>query len=78
VKAYQERGEEGLRNQVKSSGGRRRLPGPVREKIRDIVSRIDALIARLEEVSQEGIDEDVREKLEELIERARRLLEAAP
>ena len=31
VKAYQERGEEGLRNQVKSSGGRRRLPGPVRE-----------------------------------------------
>jgi transposase len=33
VKAYQERGEEGLRNQVKSSVGRRRLPGPVREKI---------------------------------------------
>ena len=33
VKAYQERGEEGLRNQVKSSGGRRRLPGPVREKM---------------------------------------------
>jgi transposase-like protein len=30
VKAYQERGEEGLRNQVKSSGGRRRLAGPVR------------------------------------------------
>ena len=34
VKAYQERGEEGLRNQVKSSGGRRRLPGPVREGMR--------------------------------------------
>ena len=33
VKAYQERGEAGLRNQGVSSGSRRKLPGPVREKI---------------------------------------------
>jgi hypothetical protein len=33
VKAYQERGEEGLRNPVRSSGRRRRLPGPVRKKM---------------------------------------------
>ena len=33
VKAYQERGEAGLRDQVRSSGSRRRLPGPVRKKI---------------------------------------------
>ncbi|MGA2958922.1 MAG: hypothetical protein ABSF48_24790, partial [Thermodesulfobacteriota bacterium] len=33
VKAYQERGEAGLRNQVRSSESRRKLPGPVREKI---------------------------------------------
>ncbi len=33
VKAYQERGEAGLRNQVRSSGSRRKLPGPVREKM---------------------------------------------
>jgi transposase-like protein len=31
VKAYQERGEAGLRNQGVSSGSRRKLPGPVRE-----------------------------------------------
>ena len=31
VKAYQERGEAGLRNQVRSSKRRRKLPGPVRE-----------------------------------------------
>jgi transposase-like protein len=31
VKAYQERGEAGLRNQVRSSESRRKLPGPVRE-----------------------------------------------
>ena len=31
VKAYQERGEEGLRNAVRSSGSRRKLPGPVRK-----------------------------------------------
>jgi transposase-like protein len=34
VRAYQERGEAGLRNQVRSSGGQRKLPGPVRKKIR--------------------------------------------
>ena len=33
VKAYQERGEAGLRNQVRSSRSRRKLPGPVREKM---------------------------------------------
>jgi transposase-like protein len=32
VRAYQERGEAGLRNQVRSSGSRRKLPGPVRKK----------------------------------------------
>ena len=30
VRAYQERGKEGLRNTVRSSGRWRRLPGPVR------------------------------------------------
>ncbi len=39
VKAYQERGEAGLRNQVRSSGSRRKLPGPVREKIIEIKKR---------------------------------------
>jgi transposase-like protein len=33
VKAYQERGEAGLRNQVRSWGSRRKLPGPVRKKM---------------------------------------------
>lgn len=42
---------------------------------RDIVSRIEALIARLEAAPEEVIDDDVREKLEELIKRARSLLE---
>jgi transposase-like protein len=36
VKAYQERGEGGLKNQGVSSGSRRKLPGPVREKIVEI------------------------------------------
>lgn len=44
---------------------------------RDIVSRIESLLNRLEEVRGGAIDEDVREKLEELIERARDILEAA-
>jgi transposase-like protein len=35
VRAYQERGEAGLRNQARSSESRRKLPGPVREKIPD-------------------------------------------
>ena len=39
VKAYQERGEEGLRNAFRSSGSRRKLPGPVREKIIEIKKR---------------------------------------
>jgi len=33
VRDYQERGEAGLRKQVVSSGGRRKLPAPVSEKI---------------------------------------------
>jgi len=33
VKAYQEQGEAGLRNKVRSSERRRKLPGPVRKKI---------------------------------------------
>ena len=39
VKAYQERGEAGLRNQVAFSGSRRKLPVPVREKIVEIKKR---------------------------------------
>ena len=39
VKAYQERGEAGLRSGVRSSGGRRKLPGPVRKKIIEIKKR---------------------------------------
>ncbi len=39
VKAYQERGEAGLKNASRSSGSRRRLPGPVREKIVEIKKR---------------------------------------
>ena len=33
VKAYREQGEAGLRNRIGSSGSRRKLPGPVREKM---------------------------------------------
>ncbi|HYB19464.1 MAG TPA: helix-turn-helix domain-containing protein [Thermodesulfobacteriota bacterium] len=36
VKAYQERGEEGLRNPVRSLGRWRRLPGPVRKKMKSL------------------------------------------
>ncbi len=39
AKAYQERGEAGLRNGVIPAGSRRRLPGPVREKIVQIKKR---------------------------------------
>src|SRR5512136_2291700 len=39
VKAYQERGEAGLRNQVVVTGSGRKLPGPVREKIIEIKRR---------------------------------------
>src|SRR4030042_1435740 len=39
AKAYQERGEVGLRNGVVPAGSRRKLPGPVREKIVEIKKR---------------------------------------
>jgi len=39
AKAYQERGEAGLRNGVIPAGSRRKLPGPVREKIVEIKKR---------------------------------------
>ena len=52
--AYQERGEAGLRNGVVPAGSRRKLPGPVREKIVEIkkqeplfgVKRISHLLKR--------------------------------
>jgi DNA phosphorothioation-dependent restriction protein DptG len=43
---------------------------------RDIVSRIDHLLSKLDEVKDAEIDEDVREKLEELVDRAKAILEA--
>ena len=43
VRAYQERGEAGLRNQVRSSESRRKLPGPVREKIDHIQQKQEIL-----------------------------------
>lgn len=39
AKAYEERGEAGLRKGVVPAGSRRRLPGPVREKIVEIKKR---------------------------------------
>jgi len=39
ARAYQERGEAGLRNRVNLSGSQRKLPGPVREKIVEIKKR---------------------------------------
>jgi transposase InsO family protein len=39
VKAYEERGEAGLRNGVIPAGSQRKLPGPVREKIVEIKTR---------------------------------------
>jgi transposase InsO family protein len=55
AKAYQERGEAGLRNRVVSAGSKRKLPGPVREKIVEIkrreplfgVKRISHLLKRV-------------------------------
>jgi transposase InsO family protein len=55
VKAYQERGEAGLRDQGRSSGSRQKLPVPVREKIVEIkkqkpffgVKRISHLLKRV-------------------------------
>ena len=71
VKAYQERGEAGLRNQVASSGSRRKLPGPVREKIVEIkkrepffgVQRISHLLKRVFFLS--ASPETVRRTLQE-------------
>ena len=39
TRAYQERGEAGLRNGIPPVGGRKKLPGPVREKIVEIKKR---------------------------------------
>ena len=39
ARAYQERGEAGLRKGVVPAGSRRKLPGPVREKIVEIKKR---------------------------------------
>lgn len=43
---------------------------------RDIVSRIDTLLTKLEEVTAAELDDDVRDKLEELVDRAKAILEA--
>jgi transposase InsO family protein len=71
VKAYQERGEAGLRNQVRSSESRRKLPGPVRKKIIEIkkrepffgVQRISHLLKRVFFLS--ASPETVRRTLQE-------------
>ena len=71
VKAYRERGEAGLRNQGVSSGSRRKLPGPVREKIVEIkkqkpsfgVQRISHLLKRVFFLS--ASPETVRRTLQE-------------
>ena len=71
VKAYQERGEEGLRNRVRSLGHRRKLPGPVRTKIIEIkkrepffgVQRISHLLKRVFFLS--ASPETVRRTLQE-------------
>jgi transposase InsO family protein len=71
VKAYQERGEAGLRNQVRSWGSRRKLPGPVRKKIVEIkkrepffgVQRISHLLKRVFFLS--ASPETVRRTLQE-------------
>jgi transposase InsO family protein len=71
VKAYQERGEAGLRNQIGISGSRRKLPGPVRKKIVEIkkrepffgVQRISHLLKRVFFLS--ASPETVRRTLQE-------------
>jgi transposase InsO family protein len=71
VRAYQERGEAGLRNQGVSSGSRQKLPGPVREKIVEIkkrepffgVQRISHLLKRVFFLS--ASPETVRRTLQE-------------
>src|SRR5512136_554293 len=71
TKAYQERGEAGLRNGVVPSGSRRKLPGPVRKKILEIkkrepffgVQRISHLLKRVFFLS--ASPETVRRTLQE-------------
>jgi transposase InsO family protein len=71
VKAYQERGEAGLRNQGVLAGSRRKLAGPVREKIVEIkkrepffgVQRISHLLKRVFFLS--ASPETVRRTLQE-------------
>jgi transposase InsO family protein len=71
VKAYRERGEAGLRNRVRSSGSRQKLPGAVRKKIIDIkkrepffgVQRISHLLKRVFFLS--ASPETVRRTLQE-------------
>jgi transposase InsO family protein len=71
VKAYQERGEAGLRNKVRSAESRRKLPGPVRRKIIEIkkrepffgVQRISHLLKRVFFLS--ASPETVRRTLQE-------------
>jgi transposase-like protein len=50
VKAYQERGEVGLRNQMVLAGSRRKLPGPAREKIVKIKKRVPFFGSRFKEI----------------------------
>jgi ParB/RepB/Spo0J family partition protein len=45
---------------------------------RDILSRIEGLLLKLDDTQLADIDDDIREKLEQLIERARALLDASP
>jgi transposase InsO family protein len=71
VKAYRERGEAGLRNQIGFPGSRKKLPGPVREKIVEIkkrepffgVKRISHLLKRVFFLS--ASPETVRRTLQE-------------
>ena len=44
---------------------------------RDIVARIEALIAKLNEIKATEVDDDVRERLEELVERAQAIIGSA-
>jgi len=71
VRAYQEGGEAGLRNKVRSAESRRKLPGPVRRKIIEIkkrepffgVQRISHLLKRVFFLS--ASPETVRRTLQE-------------
>src|SRR5512137_1234143 len=73
VKAYQERGEAGLRDRIVSTRSQRKLPGPVREKIVEIkkreprfgVKRISYLLKRafFLSASPETVRRTLREEL---------------